>query len=113
MGALGFSYLLPLAFTLCCCLFLGRPGENHRSLPELLQQLQARLAASGATPASPGWSAAQPLHIMMQVRALHAASGGTGVTREPACVAVLWRFNSGGCLQLPRNRACARCCSWN
>ncbi|KAK9837152.1 hypothetical protein WJX81_006501 [Elliptochloris bilobata] len=44
-----------------------RAGEAHRSLPELLRQLQARLAAGGAVAAAPGRTATQPLHVMLQV----------------------------------------------
>ena len=55
----------------CLC----RPGEDHRSVSTLLRSLQTRLEQSSSAPggsaeASAGGSAAQPLHIMLQVQSL-------------------------------------------
>lgn len=45
-----------------------RSGEDHRSLPDVLRELQAQLA--GQEPAQvPGQSLSRPLHVVLQVRA--------------------------------------------
>ncbi len=45
---------------------LARAGEDHRSLPDVLRDLQAQLA--GQEPAQvPGQSLARPLHVVLQV----------------------------------------------
>ncbi len=45
---------------------VGRAGEDHRSLPDVLRDLQSQLA--GQEPAQvPGQSLARPLHVVLQV----------------------------------------------
>lgn len=49
------------------CSDVTRAGEDHRSLPDVLRDLQAQLA--GQEPAQvPGQSLARPLHVVLQVR---------------------------------------------
>lgn len=44
-----------------------RSGEDHRSLPDVLRDLQSQLA--GQEPAQvPGQSLARPLHVVLQVQ---------------------------------------------
>ncbi len=54
--------------------FVCRSGEDHRSLPDVLRDLQSQLA--GQEPAQvPGQSLARPLHVVLQVHPLCNPSG--------------------------------------
>ncbi len=43
-----------------------RSGEDHRSLPAVLEQLQAQLKGE-QQPLAPGQSQAKPLHVVLHV----------------------------------------------
>ena len=51
--------------TLCYC----RDGENHRSLAQLLKDLEKRVQGNEPSAGAVGATLSRPLHVVLQVRA--------------------------------------------
>ena len=71
LQAVGFYFLSSRSPNMKMCVTLCRAGQDHRSLPQLLKELNEK--AQGAQPAvatALGASVGRPMHVVLQVRVL-------------------------------------------